>query len=160
MVAVIWCAAALQPHLAAVHVEEMPSRVCIAVDLSASMDVADLQRDGDEWTALAHALKLGAADKAITRRQIAERILGPDGLNLLDRLAERHQLEIIGFHEQAKRMGSADLLEQLDDVDRSPQARGTDFRRPLQTISARARQSAAGHRAFQRWAAQRRPAAA
>src|SRR5437868_98655 len=38
---VIWVAIGLQPHFAEVRVDERPSRVRVAVDLSASMDVAD-----------------------------------------------------------------------------------------------------------------------
>ena len=47
----VWLAIGLQPHLADIHIEETPSRVRIAVDLSSSMDVADLQRTPEEWAA-------------------------------------------------------------------------------------------------------------
>ena len=91
---VLWFAVGLQPRLADIHVAETPGRVRIAVDLSSSMDVADSENDG-------------------SRRAIVEKILAPHGANLLQRLADRHQVEIVGFHQDAIDMQPAQLLEQL-----------------------------------------------
>jgi hypothetical protein len=59
--AVIWSLAALQPTVAHVHVEETPSRVLVAVDLSGSMATADPQRSWTEKLQLAQALRLHEA---------------------------------------------------------------------------------------------------
>lgn len=125
----IWCMVTLQPHLETVRVEERPSRVRIAVDLSASMDVGDLQRTPDEWSALAKSLHLGADEQAISRRAIAARILGPGGLNLLERLAQKHRVEVVGFDESATPIAAPGLLARLSQETRSDA--GTDLRQPL-----------------------------
>src|SRR5206468_329634 len=112
---VIWLAIGVQPHFAEIRVEETPGRVRIAVDLSSSMDVADRQRTADEKSSLDRVLKLTDADDAITRKQIVAKILSPRGMDLLKRLADQHQVEIVGFHQQAMEMQPAQLLDVRSD---------------------------------------------
>ncbi len=132
----IWLAIGLQPKLEDIHVEETPSRVRVAVDLSSSMDVADLQRTPEEWAALAQALKLGSGEEAIARKAIVARMLAPDGLNLLQRLANRHQVEIVGFHQQALDMGPEQLFEQLAAKNIGQEVLPTDFHLPLARVAS------------------------
>lgn len=94
---VLWFTIGMQPHFAEIHVEETPSRVRVAVDLSSSMDVIDPQSPTG------------------TRKQIIARLLDPDGKNLLQRLGEKHQIEIVGFHQQAMEVSATSLLEKLSD---------------------------------------------
>ena len=94
IVSILWCAIALQPRLLAIHVVETPGRVRIAVDLSSSMDVVD-------------------RDQSKSRRAIVGDLLSPTGKNLLDRLAEKHALEIVGFHERKFDLASSQLRELL-----------------------------------------------
>ena len=56
----IWSVAGLQPTVAHTQREEMPSRVLVAVDLSASMDLTDPQRTWAEKVRLAQALQLAS----------------------------------------------------------------------------------------------------
>jgi hypothetical protein len=126
----IWSLAALQPTVAHVHVEETPSRVLVAVDLSGSMAMADPQRSWTEKLQLAQALRLheshgidagklaafvaaaehdkspaaefsnlGQSIDALKRRDIAQRLLTKGPANLLQRLGERHHVEVVGFHQ-------------------------------------------------------------
>ena len=135
----LWLVIGLQPHLAHIHVEETPSRVRVAVDLSASMDVADPQRSQEEKAALIRALKLTSADDAITRKAIVARILSPDGINLLERLADRHQLEIVGFHRESIDLTPAQVMESLASTKKEPENLATDLRLPLANVSASGR---------------------
>jgi hypothetical protein len=127
---VIWLAIGLQPHLADIHVKQAPRRIRIAIDLSASMDVVDRQRTAEEKSALARALRFVEAD-ALTRKQIVARILSSEGLNLLERLADRHQVEIVGFHKQAVDLQPAQLLETLKDKRIKPDILATDLHQAL-----------------------------
>lgn len=136
MLLLIWLAVGLQPHLADFHVEEMPGRVRVAVDLSSSMDVADLQRTPEEWTALAQALKLHSDEQAISRKAIMARILFADGLNLLGRLAERHQVEIVGFHQRALEMAPEQLFKELSAENAGQGIFPTDLLQPLARVSS------------------------
>ena len=112
---VLWLAVALQPHLAAVHVEETPGRVRIAVDLSTSMDVTDAQHD-------------------YSRQEAVRRILAADGMNLLGRLAERHQIEFVGFHQQLVENSVREFLSTRG-ASRPPIV-ATDLGLPLANVSA------------------------
>lgn len=89
----IWLFVGFQPHLAGEHVDEKPSRVRIAVDLSSSMNIAD--------------------DDKLTRKATVKHILVRDGLNLLDRLAERHEVEIVGFDQRAFPLTASQLFDAL-----------------------------------------------
>jgi hypothetical protein len=62
VVALLWLLVALQPVVACSTTEELPGRVLVVVDRSASMDVADPGRSVLEKLRLARALKLGAAE--------------------------------------------------------------------------------------------------
>ncbi len=140
---VIWFAVGVQPQVAQVYVTETPGRVRIAVDLSSSMDVADRQRTAEERASLQRALKLSDVDD-LTRKQIVAQILKPDGMNLLKRLADRHQVEIVGFHQQAYDMESGQLLKALTATDAAKDIHATDLTGPLKKDSAGAEQPLLG----------------
>lgn len=61
----LWCLICLEPVLAHVVSERLPSRVAIAVDRSPSMDFADPQRSVIEKLRLANGLKLHGDDSLI-----------------------------------------------------------------------------------------------
>ena len=58
-------------------------------------------------------MQVGSDEEAITRKATVAKILSADGMNLLQRLADRHQVEIVGFHERALEMAPEQLFEQL-----------------------------------------------
>ncbi len=60
VIALLWCVVGMQPVLARSTTEELPGRVVIAVDRSASTSVADPQRTKLEKLRLARALKIRA----------------------------------------------------------------------------------------------------
>jgi hypothetical protein len=117
MLLILWVMVGLQPQMADVHVEETPSRVRVAVDLSSSLDVTD-------------------SELTISRKEAIRRLLTPDGLNLLQRLGERHQVEIVGFHQQAFELQPEQLLEKLTIGKSSQEILATDFNLPLTKIAA------------------------
>jgi hypothetical protein len=124
---VILVAIAVQPHFAHESVDETQGRVRIAVDLSASMDVADRQRTPQERAALVEVMKTGEVD-ALTRKQITRRILASDGLNLLQKLAQRHEIEIVGFDEKQVDLQPEQLLGVLSESKAPLETLGTDLR--------------------------------
>jgi len=115
---VLWLAVGLQPRLADIHVEETPSRVRVAVDLSSSMDVVD-------------------RDQSVSRRALVEEILSPTGKNLLRRLAEKHQVEIVGFHQDAFELQPTHLLERLNVEKNQADIVATNLQLPLAKASSR-----------------------
>lgn len=127
---VLWIAIGVQPQMAEFKVSETRGRVRIAVDLSSSMDVADRQRKPQERDALTRALKRNNVD-ALTRKQIIERILAPDAMNLLQRLADLHDVEVVAFDEQFHKREPAHLLQLLADKKSKPDIRATDMKPPL-----------------------------
>jgi hypothetical protein len=129
---VLWLAVALQPTLSYTHAEAVPSRVCVAVDVSSSMDVTDVQRSADEADVLARALGTSATELAgWSRKEIARRILSRTGLNLLERLGQRHQVELVAFHETRWNVDPAALGELLAAGKEGDTNRATDLRQPL-----------------------------
>src|SRR5262245_25978730 len=83
----LWCVVAWQPVLARSTTEEIPARVVVAVDRSGSMSVTDPQRTAEEKQALARALKIDGPPEtvdALTRAEVARRILADDGAGLLN----------------------------------------------------------------------------
>lgn len=127
---VIWIAIGVQPHIAEERVEESPGRVRVAIDLSTSMDVVDHQYTPKERASLARSLGRADVDE-LTRKQIVARILGPDGLALLDRLAARHQIEIVGFHQEQVDLQPEQLLTALTDSKAVSVVLGTDLHMAL-----------------------------
>jgi hypothetical protein len=74
---------------------------------------------------------------ALTRGDTARRVLGPEGVDLLARLAAHHSVELIGFHQETWDLRT-DQLDELfrpaADVARAPgfsPSAYTDIRRPL-----------------------------
>ncbi|MSU76895.1 MAG: hypothetical protein EXS16_02250 [Gemmataceae bacterium] len=133
---VIWLAVAWRPYLADVRTEETPSRVRIAIDLSTSMDVADLQRGDDEKTALAKALGVERIDSTWTRKRIAHHLLSSSGPDLYQRLADRHAVEIVGFDSTSRPLSLDGVLAQLHEAP-IPGAvpAATDLNQPLAHLS-------------------------
>ncbi len=132
---VLWFAIAWQPHLADIRTEETPSRVRIAVDLSGSMEVADLQRGDDEKASLAKALGVDAIDGTWSRMKIAHHLLSPGGKNLYQRLAERHSVELVGFDSTLQPQSLDRLLARLSQAKRSDSPAATDLNQPLAHLS-------------------------
>ena len=124
---VLWLAIGLQPHLVEVQVLESPSRVRVAVDLSSSMGVADPQRKSQERADLARALKLPGIADTLTRKEVVQRLLAVDGVNLLNRLGERHEVEIVGFHQRGADMTAAALLGEITGRINPDDTRPTDL---------------------------------
>ncbi|HTU91298.1 MAG TPA: hypothetical protein VMF69_14555 [Gemmataceae bacterium] len=72
----------LQPIYGRTRSDDLPGCVLVAVDRSASMDVAD-------------------CSNGLTRSQTAERLLRAEGMGLLPALAAKHEVELLGFHREA-----------------------------------------------------------
>ena len=73
------------------------------------------------------------------RKEAVRRILAPDGMNLLKRLSERHQVEIVGFHQQAFDLEPGQLLDKLALGKASPEIFATDLNLPLAKIGGDAK---------------------
>lgn len=145
-VAAIFLTTAADPTLVTVTSREVPSRVLIAVDTSDSMRVADPQRPADEQERIARALKLNNPGE-VPRLKLAERILTPDGPDLVGKLSQKHAVELVAFDQTARPLplDPAGLKAKLD-ADRllapdatSSQLVYTDLKLPV----ARAGESAA-----------------
>ena len=152
---------AFQPVVARETVDHLPGRVLIAVDRSASMEVADPQRSPVDKLRLVRALKLArdlcpdrqlddwirqyetsssprwvAEDEALddparrqqlaeerrrqhdricarvdslTRSDVARKVLASDGAGLLEAVAARHRIELVGFARDAWDVGPSQL---------------------------------------------------
>ena len=137
IVVVLWAAVALQPHVAHVNVTETKARIRIAVDVSASMNVADTQRTAEERQALARTFASADVDK-LTRRQIVERILAPTGLDLIRRLEARHHVEIVAFDRTAREATAERLLDGKALGEHEAASEGTDLLPPLEGIATTA----------------------
>src|SRR5262245_17739610 len=101
LVASLFLVIGLKPALARTISETVPSKVLVAVDRSDSMSIADQQRSPGEKMDLAKGLKLDPEKiDALNRHQIAERVLSPDGANLLKAISDKHLLDAIQFTQQ------------------------------------------------------------
>jgi hypothetical protein len=75
--------------------------------------------------------KLCARVDELTRSQIAERILSANGVRLLPRLTAKHEVELLGFHQEAWQL-KPNQLEELFRAPADKSASGfTDLRLPL-----------------------------
>src|SRR5262249_13408358 len=86
LVLTLFLVTSMKPALARTVSETVPSKVLIAVDRSDSMGVPDPQRSAAEKDALVRGLRYNLTHEQIdglTRHQIAERVLSPDGVNLM-----------------------------------------------------------------------------
>jgi hypothetical protein len=142
---VLWGLAGLQPTIAQVEHDETPSRVVLAVDLSASMDLADPQRTGAEKLKLAQALRLapdGEAVDRLTRKEIARRFLESAPVDLLARLKKQHHVETVGFHQNVIDGSDESLAAFFQPPQNSANVQGTNISLPLQRVlQANSRQS-------------------
>jgi hypothetical protein len=137
LVAVLFLVTSMKPALARTVSETVPSKVLIAVDRSDSMGVTDPQRSAAEKQALAKGLKYsldpGQID-ALTRNQIVERVLSPEGANVLPAIADKHRIDVIQFTQ-----GTGDLPKEwaklkpvLDELNSKPGGNAfTDLKQPL-----------------------------
>jgi|SRR5579875_77289 len=102
----------LQPIYGRTYSEELPGYVLVAVDRSASMDVAE-------------------RPNGVTRSQTARRVLSGEGIGLLSALTAKHEVELLGFHREAWEL-RPDQLEELFRPAADPSAAAfTDLRLPL-----------------------------
>ncbi len=124
---VVLCLVCLQPVHAHERRTELPGRVIVVVDRSASMALADPQRDPDEKRRLAAALGVADVD-TLTRAETARRVLSSDGLGLLASLAAKHQVELWGFGRDIREMKPEQLEELLGAAPEDP---FTDVADPL-----------------------------
>jgi hypothetical protein len=99
----------LQPIIERSRTEELPGRVIIAVDRSASMDVRD-EKDG------------------ATRADQARKLLADDERGLLRLLETRHRVELVGFARDAWELPRS-ALGQPEKA--GPATAVTDLRSPL-----------------------------
>jgi hypothetical protein len=76
---------AFQPVVAHFSTGTDKGLILVAVDRSASMEVADPQPNDKE--------------KTESRSETARKILAPDGLDLLTALAKNHEVRLVGFHQ-------------------------------------------------------------
>ena len=131
-VLILFALAGLQPAIGHVQQEESPSRVIVAIDLSASMDLADPQRTLAEREILARVfnVKSDAVD-GLSRKQIVRRLLEPEALNLLELLKSQHQVELLGFHQSLSGGSEQSLAALLQPQDRSAGLPGTNVGLPL-----------------------------
>jgi hypothetical protein len=97
LVASLFLTVSMKPALARTVSETVPSKVLVAADRSDSMAVPDPQRSAAEKLELAKGLKLTGDIDAVTRNQIVERVLSPDGANLLKAIGDKHLLDVIQF---------------------------------------------------------------
>ncbi len=109
----------LQPIYGRTRTDNLPGYVLVAVDRSESMEVADRQRSTDE--------------KPQTRSQVAERILRGDGVGLLPALTGKHEVELLGFNQEAWELKPDQLAELFRRVDGEGKERAgfTNLRLPL-----------------------------
>jgi len=137
LVALLFLVAGLKPSLARTVSETVPSKVLVAVDRSDSMSIADPQRSPDEKLQLATGLKYSqdpAQVDSLTRHQIAERVLSPEGSNLLKAISDKHLLDAIQFTQQTGDLPREwdKLKPVLDELNAKPPGNAfTDLKQPL-----------------------------
>lgn len=100
-----------QPIYGRTRSDEIPGYVLVAVDRSASMDVAD-------------------SPQGSTRSQVAERLLRAADTGLLPALTAKHEVELLGFHQEAWEL-KPDQVEELFGAKPQAAAMFTDLRLPL-----------------------------
>jgi hypothetical protein len=107
--------------------------VLVAVDLSASMNLADPQRTQAEKAALSRSLNLPeAAVDQVSRKEIARLLLSEERLDLLGRLQSQHRVELVGFHESVVDGADQFLPAPLQPADKSSAGTATNLNLPLQ----------------------------
>ncbi len=96
--AVVLGVALFEPIAARSFSETLRGRVLVAVDVSASMETADLGRPADERAKLTKMLALdpGGAAVELSRREIARRLIHDPG-SPIKRLAREHEVEAVAF---------------------------------------------------------------
>ncbi len=102
----------LQPIYGRTFTEELPGYVLVAVDRSASMEIADRQDEP-------------------TRSQVARRTLSREDTGLLPALTAKHEVELLGFHREAWELEPVQLDELFRPSTDPSAAAFTDLRLPL-----------------------------
>ncbi|HEX3151816.1 MAG TPA: vWA domain-containing protein [Gemmataceae bacterium] len=125
----------MKPALARTVTETIPSKVLIAVDRSDSMSITDEQRSQAEKVELAKGLKFDLAKvDGLTRNQIVERVLAPEGANLLKAIGDKHLLDAIQFTQATGDLPREwdKLKPVLDELNAKPAGNAfTDLKQPL-----------------------------
>lgn len=89
-----------EPYRQFRRVEEIRSTVTVLVDESASMERGDsYDQDPERGAMLREKTGFGAdADlRDVPRAEIARRMLGPDGIALVDKIRAKHDVKIVGY---------------------------------------------------------------
>ncbi|HEY7329502.1 MAG TPA: hypothetical protein VH592_17825 [Gemmataceae bacterium] len=102
----------LQPIYGRTRTDNVPGYVLVAVDRSASMDVADRPNE-------------------MTRSQTARRILSGEGVGLLPALTVKQDVELLGFHQEAWELKPDQLDELFQPLAEPAAAAFTDLHLPL-----------------------------
>jgi hypothetical protein len=102
----------LQPIYGRTRTDNLPGYVLVAVDRSASMDVAD-------------------GPNGATRIQTAQRMLSREGVGLLPALTAKHDVELLGFHQETWELKPDQLDELFRPLAEPSAAAFTDLRLPL-----------------------------
>lgn len=139
VVVLLWFLAGWQPTVARYREEEVPSRVLVAVDLSASMDTQDVQRTAEEKQALVETLGLSKDETAaqalaqvdgMSRAEIVRRFLAEKAF--FKQLAARHQVELVGFDRTLWQSAPENWSELFAGRGKSAaSAQGTNLQLPL-----------------------------
>ena len=89
------------------RIEEIRSLVTVLVDESASMAKSDPYEQSEELAnAVADAAGLSGADALAdrSREDLMRRVLGPDGLDLLTKIREKHDVKLLGYSSARTRV--------------------------------------------------------
>jgi hypothetical protein len=135
LVMALFVVTSMKPALARTVSETVPSKVLIALDRSDSMTITDQQRSGAEKVDLAKGLKLDVSKiDDLTRNQVVERVLAPDGANLLKAITDKHLVDVIQFTQATGDLPRewAKLKPVLDELNAKPVGTAfTDLKQPL-----------------------------
>ncbi len=170
----LWSLVMWQPSLAKVEDEEQPTRVLVALDFSASMDLTDAQRSPLEKLRIARSLGLypetklpvaqlisewighyqqknaapvwsdapeGRRQKQLhadvlklieqrTRRELALGVLEGKAMKLLERLSQKHNVELVGFDHKLWKLPTQ-RIEEANREKKPSKNLSTDLQLPL-----------------------------
>jgi hypothetical protein len=123
----------LRPTVAHDVERVLPSRLVIALDVSASMSVRDAELPEELSAAWQRALGPGLAEppEALSRHELARRLLAGEDGGLLRFAARRHQVEVLAFAGEAEALAvlprGADVDTGADLPERGPSGAATDL---------------------------------
>ncbi|HVK11701.1 MAG TPA: hypothetical protein VM597_23215, partial [Gemmataceae bacterium] len=134
LVASLFLTVSMKPALARTVSETVPSKVLIAADRSDSMAVPDPQRSATEKAELVKGLKFTGDIDNVTRNQIVEQVLAPDGANLLKAIDDKHLIDVIRFTQATGDLPREwdKLKPVLDELNAKPTGNAfTDLKQPF-----------------------------